>query len=175
MNQYISIGKIARPHGFKGSFITYTDLGKESALSYLKRIFVGREIQNLIECQLTESAWMPKGWKVTVDKFQSDTEIKSMQGWDVFADRADLKEKASFEYYVSDLIGMKTVDENGTTLGTFHSMSEIGTKDGKISQQSWNFVKPSGEEFSIPAIKRFIKSVDLKNKTITLQNMSDFE
>lgn len=175
MNQYISIACIARPHGFRGAFVAHSLLGRESALSYLTRVFVGKNLAALTEYPVESSDWMPKGWKLKLKGFDSDEDVKAVQQWEVFALREDLRAPLEGEYYVSDLLGLEGVDiATGQTIGLFTHLSEVSSSSGKVFQHSWHF-KSGDKEFSLPAIPKYVHAIDLQAKKIFLRNLAEFD
>lgn len=87
MRQLVELGKVGRPHGFKGDFVVQSHGGRDSALAYLDEVFVGPSDQSS-ECPLEsfkilEASWMPKGWKVSLDGVNSIEKVRSWQEYSV--------------------------------------------------------------------------------------------
>jgi 16S rRNA processing protein RimM len=73
----------------------------------------------------------------------------------------DLKELGEDEYYIHDLIDLDVFDEDGDCLGTITDVENYKSNDIYVVQS------PNGEQHMIPAIKDFIKEIDLSaNKMI---------
>lgn len=162
-SEFISVGTIEKPHGFRGSFVVRTSADRESALSYLNQVYLSSEESPL---KVEEAAWMPKGWKLTLSGLTSDAQVKTLIGRPLLAKRSELHELPHGEFYVSDLEGCTAVDaETGEELGTF-----VGLEDAKPYAQWW--FRRGEKEFSIPSLKRFISAVDLPEKKIRLTNFA---
>lgn len=175
MTDFISIAKVSRPHGFKGAFVATSPLGKDSALSYLKRVFVGSNAESAVPFEIETSDWMPRGWKLKLKTLDSEEGVKKLQTQSLFARREDLETPQNDEYFVSDLIQLPAIEEeSGKILGKFSHLSEVTLKGKETLQHTWHFEKEDGTEFSVPAVKRYIKSVSLNEREIRLQNLADF-
>ena len=66
------------------------------------------------------------------------------------------------EYFIADLIGLRTVTEEGETLGSLIDVLQTGANDVYVIQTE------EKEEILVPAIKECVKNVDLETGTITL-------
>jgi len=108
--ELVEIAKIIKPHGFKGALVAKTDAGKNSALSYLTTLYIGKTPSQTTEHKVLESAWMPKGWKLELSGITDDTMAKSLRAFSIYALRKDLSPVAENEFYVHDLLGACVVD-----------------------------------------------------------------
>ena len=152
----VSLGIIKRLHGFKGAFVVDSSTGEESALQYLKKVYVEGAAYTI-----EEAAWMPKGWKVQLVEVTTEAAAKALLGKTLQANRQDLEETGSNEFYVHDLIGAMAKDvDTEKDVGTFLRAESV-----KGGQDLWWF-DGEGHEFSVPATKDFIVKVETKTKTI---------
>jgi len=163
----IELGKISKPHGFRGAFVVYAPTGQASALAYVKEIRIGLEAASSVTYKIIETSWMPRGWKVVVEGITSDTQVNSLRGALVFTERTSLKETENDEFYVSDLVGAQVQDESGASIGTF-----VGVEPLPGQQDRWWVELKSGETIAIPATKQFVLGVDIKNRSVTVYNVS---
>lgn len=169
----VEVAKVARPHGFKGAFVAKTDAGRESALSYLTTLFIGKSPESTTEHTVIESAWMPKGWKLELSGITSDEMAKSLRSCSIYALRDDLAPVAENEFYVHDLLGASVVDSYSQKIcGTLSSIEPVAPDSSEILQDRW-WVESNGNFFSIPATTRYIHKIDVSQKTVWLKNLSD--
>ena len=172
----LKIGKVLKPHGYKGSFTVSTTTGKESALKSAIRLFIGADEGTAKPYQVVETAWMPKAWKITVQEVESEEAVEKMRDLNVFVERSDLPKTKSGEYYVSDLIGLTGIDsETQKSIGTFSELQELAISQSNIVQHTWIFKNSEGIELQVPAVPHFIGSVDLLNRRIFLKNLRELE
>lgn len=158
----------------RGAFVIQTPSDKESSLSALKTILIGKSENETSSYTIKEAAWMPTGWKIECLEVTSVEAAKKLLNHSVFVTRESLPPTKEKEYYEMDLKGLEARSvETKEVFGTFlYSEPVAHTKD--FQQDRWWFMTKSGE-FSIPATKRYIEKVDIENKTIWLKNLSDFE
>ncbi len=169
----VEIAKVARPHGFKGALVAKTDSGRNSALSYLTTLYLGKNQEHITEHKVLESAWMPKGWKLELSGITSDSMVKGFCSFSIYALRDDLAPVAENEFYVHDLLGASIVDIlSQQKCGTLSSIEPISNQSPEISQDRW-WIESNGNLFSIPATTRYIQKIDISQKTVWLKNLSD--
>lgn len=75
----------------------------------------------------------------------------------VFVDREDV-ELSDDTYFIQDLEGLTVIDQNNTVLGKIHEVLTLPSNDV--------YVIRGEDEYMIPAVKEFIKEIDLENKTV---------
>ena len=66
---------------------------------------------------------------VKFEGVNSREEAEALNGVELFVDRAKLPETDEDEFYVSDLIGMTAVDENGNEIGKIGDVPNFGAGD----------------------------------------------
>lgn len=173
LKELVEIAKVLRPHGYKGALVAKTDSGKESALSYLTKIYIGKTSNNTTEHKILESAWMPKGWKLELSGITSDAMAKNLKTFSIFALREDLSPVAENEFYIHDLLGASVMDTcSQEKCGTLSSIEPVSPQSNEISQDRW-WIESNGNFFSIPATTKYIQKIDISQKTIWLKNLSD--
>src|SRR5687767_2633065 len=98
----VEVGVVARPHGFRGAFVAVCGSGQESALSYVRHVYLDG-----VAHEVREAAWMPSGWKLELDGV---ADAKAIRGKKIFVERSQLRTLPANEFYLADLQGMKVVD-----------------------------------------------------------------
>lgn len=167
--KWVLIGKVSKLHGLRPNLVVHTDSDKESALSYLTAISFGPDPDKGPSFPITEASWMPKGWKVTLDETLTPDLAKSLVGKSVYALRENLKDLSENEFYLSDLEGCEAKSmETQEPVGSFIRMEEM------VGGATRWWFEGQGQEFSVPAIKRYVAKVDTQAKVIWLQNLKDF-
>ena len=98
---------------------------------------------------------------------RNDAEL--LQNKELWIDRKDLWKVPEDTYFVQDLQGSRIFLEDGTPLGTLtkvianpgHDLYEITKKDGK--------------SFLLPAVKEFVRAIDLEKQTVTVRLIEGLE
>jgi len=169
--KYIEIGKISRPHGLKGSVLIPSREGKDSALAYVDEISLGANQEQLKSYAITKRAWMPKGWKITLESVSRIEEAEPFRDFKVFVRRDQLQQADENEFYVTDLEGLEVVDaDTGNVIGTFSGIESDPMSEQL--QERW-LIEKNGEELTIPANQHFIKEVDTTNRKIFCHHLSE--
>jgi 16S rRNA processing protein RimM len=166
MLKLVELGKVARPHGFKGHFVVDSPSGHESSLGAVSDILIGRSPEDTTPYRIIEASWMPRGWKLHVEGVDTEAQVHALKGATVYAPREELPETEDGEYYISDLIGASVIDtETAREVGTLSGVETDG-------QHRW-WIRSSEGEFAIPANAHFIVSVDVEQRQIRVRNLSE--
>jgi 16S rRNA processing protein RimM len=164
----LQLGTLIKPHGFRGAAMIHTSTGSDSALNYLDVIYLRKDSEPLTRFEIETAQWMPTGWKIKLKGLDSDTQVEQWRDAKVYANRADLEEPDTGEFYVHDLIGANVVDsDTGKTLGQLYHVQAITTE-----QDVW-WIKTAQGELAIPATSHFILAVDALKKIVRVKNTQD--
>lgn len=166
----IEVGHIGRPHGFRGEFMLSNSWG-EPLPDDLEKVFVGREEADAQEHQVEKLTEMPKGLRIKLVDFQSDTKVKEHQGCRVFVPQEALPELESNEYYVGELVGSEVREETSDKLvGTLGGIEEVG---GGCADRWWvNGTDRS--QYVFPATSEIISRVDAGRRVIWVRDAEQF-
>lgn len=91
-------------------------------------------------------------------------EAEALNGLELYIDRAKLPDtEDEDEFYVSDLIGMTAMDENGEPLGKIHDVPNFGAGDMlEISPAN------GGGNYYLPFTKEVVPEIDFENGTLNI-------
>lgn len=171
-NHLISIGRVIRLHGYKGDLVVLSGAGKDSALGYLKNVWIGSQPESATSFELEEASWMPKGWKITLKDLRDEASAQRLKNQSVFARREDLEPASEDEYYVSDLEGALLVDaETGKERGKFIGLETPASASPGLTDLWWFEIE--GEERAVPAVKYYIDRVDPQGRRIYVKNLNE--
>ncbi|MCB0417964.1 MAG: 16S rRNA processing protein RimM [Bdellovibrionaceae bacterium] len=169
---FIELGVVVKPHGFKGSFLVRSSAGEQSALRYIKNLYVGSSSTDAQPLSVSEAAWMPKGWKISVNEIESEEAVDTIRGQSLFARRADLEEPGSNEFYVEDLVGLPVWDcDASRPIGSLMGVEPLS--DRSIGGDRWWIKTQTGKEVAIPANARYVEEVNTKQGYIRLRNVGE--
>lgn len=160
MKDYFEIGKIVNTQGIRGDvrIVPQTDDIKRFERLKTVDIYKGDKKRTLT----IEKVWYHK--KFVIIKF---LEIKTMNDAEEIKDyvirisRDEAIELEEDEYFITDLIGIDVVTEDKNKIGTIKDVLVTGANDVYV-------VKTEGKDLLIPAIKKCILDVDMKNKVMTV-------
>ena len=167
MTDFLEVGFIKKPHGFRGAFVISS---KSEALFEAEEIGL---VQNSDPAptffEIQEKSLTPKGWLLRLGEIKSDAEVKENVGKPVFISRDFLPKLEENEFYAAELENFEARDsKTGNYLGRF-LMAETLASD---SVDRWWF-KNASDSFAILANKRFVDSIDTEKKIIYLKNLDE--
>lgn len=100
------------------------------------------------------------------------TSAEALTGMDIMIAEEDLEELEDGVYYVRDLIGMAVFDvaqdDYGRLLGRIKDVIQGG------AQPLYVVERPRGTDILIPAVDKFIKKIDVKNRRMEVELIPGF-
>ena len=157
------IGKILKPHGVKGEVRVYPTTDAPSRFEMLDE--AGVEFDNGREALSLSIERVKFSQKFVLLKFKgidSMNEAEQLRGGSIIiADGQALPLEAD-EYYIRDLYEMAVVTDEGEQLGVIADVLETGANDVYVVRRT------NGGDVLIPAVKQYIKSVDVNGRVMTV-------
>ena len=156
MEDLLQVGIITSTHGVRGEVKVYPTTDDPRRFRRLKEVVLdtGREKINL---------------EIEGVKFFKQFVILKFKGLDNINDIEKYRQKSLYvtrknavrlqrdEYFISDLIGLKVQDEDGTELGTVKDVIDTGAND------VYEVEMADGRSLLLPAIEQCILNVDVEN------------
>lgn len=156
MNKII-VGKIINTHGIKGEVKLLKDHDRK--LNQKAKYYIEGNCE-----QYTIKSERSKG-NISIIKFlgyDNINDVVGFKGCNLAICEKDLLELDVDEYYIKDLIGLDIYDENSQYVGELVDVLSYAANDVYVVQTH------DGDKM-IPAVKEFIKKVDIKNKKIVIK------
>ena len=88
---------------------------------------------------------------------------EALKGKYLYIDRENARPLEEDEYFVPDLVGLKVCSPEGEVYGTLKDVIQ------NTAQDVYEVQKEDGGVFMIPAVKQFIKNVDIPGGVITVE------
>lgn len=139
----------------------------KNALKEVRKILVGRDSVEAKICPLVEADWMPKGWKLTLGGVTTIEAAENLRGTSVFLFREDISTEDN-EYLVQDLVGCEVFDRVRGPVGVMDSV-----EPASIGSDRWWIKTPDGQLVPVPAVRRFIVSVDVVKRQIKIVDFDE--
>lgn len=164
MEEMLRVGVISSTHGVRGEVKVYPTTDDPERFLDLAQVTLdtGRE-------QITLEIQNVKFFKnMVILKFKgydNINDIEKYKGKDLLIHRDQAVELKEDEYFVTDLMGLKVVSEEGTVLGILKEVIPTGANDVYVVQPE------NGKELLLPAIKDCILNVDLEKGIMTIHLM----
>lgn len=168
MEDMLRVGVITSTHGLKGDVKVFPTTDDINRFSQLKRVFLMENPQNHI--RKTSSEWIElevervkyfKQFAIVKFKGMDDINvIEKYKGADIFVTREDAVPLDEDEYFITDLIGLRVIDEeNGQELGILEDVLQTGAND--VYQVKTVEGLTERGSLLLPAIADCIKEVNL--------------
>lgn len=141
----------------------HTPQSDKSALDKVSKLLVGLNPASAVSYVVSEANWMPKGWKLTFEGVPSIEAAEGLRGLSVFISREDIAAPGENEYLVQDLIGCEVIDRVKGKVGILDSI-----EPASMGADRWWIKVPDGDTVPVPAVRRFILSVDTAKRQIVI-------
>ena len=93
---------------------------------------------------------------------QDRNAAESLVGAKLYIEESQLEELPEDTYYVRDLIGLRVLDQEDNPVGEIKDVLQNGPQDIYVIKLS------EGKEAMVPAVKEFIKEIDINSKLIRI-------
>lgn len=158
MDRLIKIGKIVSPHGIKGQIKVY-NYSRRDRFEDISEITIDKETFNIESITSVKHMVILK-----VHGIDDRNSAEALRGKDVFMDEKYLDELKEDEYLIRDLIGLDVFRDESSSIGKVIDVLQYGPSD------TYEIKLNNGKMAYIPAVKEFIKDVDLE-KGITIETI----
>lgn len=155
----VKLGQITAPVGIKGEVKVFPYVDDLSRFYDITDVFVG-ENEDMFS---VEKIRFDKGMAVIKFKEVPDRNCAELQRNKYLYLNKEDYDLEEDQYFLDELIGCKVISQDGEVLGVLSSVLQNTT-----IQDTYEIKKPDGKTFLVPAVKEFIRNIDLANKTITI-------
>lgn len=155
MLEYLKIGGIISTHGLKGEVKVFPTTEDVRRYDDLDRVFIEMPQGRL--CVHVERVRYFKN--LVIVKFRGYDRIEDVEGFlkhDLYVSREDAIELKENEYFVGDVIGLKTITDDGRVLGTLEDVLETGANDVYVISDA----KDPKKEILLPVIRDVILEIN---------------
>ena len=156
MMDLVYVGKIVNTHGIKGELRIKSDFEKKELVFKVGNKIIIENSEHIIRSYRVHKIFD----MITIDDFKNINDVLCFVGKNVYVSRDSLKLNKS-DYLLSDLIGLNVVF-NDTVYGIVSDYSNDLNPLLKIKYE---------KNYYIPINSKFIKSVDLENKIIYVDDI----
>ena len=164
MEEMLRVGVISSTHGVRGEVKVYpTTDDPERFLDLDEVILDAGRAQIVLKIQNVKFF---KNMVILKFKgYDNINDIEKYKGRDLLIRRDQAVDLDEDEYFITDLVGLKVVPEDGTVLGVLKEVMPTGANDVYIVSRK------DGKELLLPAIKECIRNVDLEQGVMNIHLM----
>ncbi|HXF99157.1 MAG TPA: ribosome maturation factor RimM [Bacteroidota bacterium] len=159
----IAVGRIVKAFGIRGELVVSPMTDSVLRFSKLKQVFVGRDDRSVRETEVTHVSLdaEKRGVRLQLAGYNDRTAASELVGSFLFVDERDAVRPAEGAYFIHDLIGLRVLDERGTVVGVVREVVKYPAQDVYV-------LECNGTEVMVPAVKEFIRQIDLDAGTMTI-------
>ncbi|WP_297789342.1 ribosome maturation factor RimM [uncultured Anaerococcus sp.] len=160
----ITVAEVITTHGIRGNVKVRSFSDNEKRFEKGSKVYIGDELLTI------EDSFDQKGLKVL--KFVEYNDINDsikLVGKDITIDEKDRGVLSEGEFYIYELIGLD-VYSKGQIVGKVKDVIS-----GVYPNDVYVIEKKDNKEVLLPALKTVITNVDINNKKIEVDNLSDYE
>ena len=162
MEKYLRVGVITSPHGVRGEVKVYPTTDDAIRFKKLDHVILDLGRGESRELKIRQVKFFKN---MVILKFDGVDTMNEVEGWrqkDLLITRDQAVPLQEDEFFITDLIGLTVVTDEGDTLGTLTDVMETGANDVYCVKT------PEGKELLLPAIHDCILDVDLDEQKMTI-------
>ena len=161
MEQHFIIGKIINTHGIKGELKVLPLTDDYNRFKKLKSILVEKN-NNLTKCNVSTVKFINNFVILKLDEINTIEQAQAYKECYIKIDRTQAIKLPKHSYFICDIIGIEVFTDNNELLGIIKDVLQTGGSDTYI-------VDYNGKDLMIPAVKEFVKSIDINNKKMIVK------
>jgi 16S rRNA processing protein RimM len=162
LQQLVAVGSITKPFGVRGDVIVRVLSDVPGRFHTLRKIRLGYDEKATVLRGIERATAGSRGIKVKLEGINDRTAAEGIRGQMLFVDSQETTLLPRGTYFVHDIVGLSVVDERGETLGTVADVLHYPASDVYV-------VRNSSGEFLVPAVKQFIRKIDLPMRTLVVR------
>lgn len=157
---YTIIGKIINTHGVRGELKIHPMTGYIDRFFELEKVYIGEDKEKLT----VEKARYHKSFVILkLEEYDNINQVLLFKEKYIYVDDEDKMILPEDSYFIDDLIDCKVFDLDNREIGHIKDIIYTNKDDVYVVKSAFN-----NKEYLIPAIKEFIKDIDIKNKTVII-------
>jgi len=157
-----AVGVIAKVFGVKGEVKVHSYSRSYDEFKKLGSVLAGKNEDTVVERRIEKVS--PRGNDIYI-KFQDVDDrnaAEALIGQFLYVEETARKRLAPGEFFVDDIIGMSVCDSRKKVLGVVRDVVRYPAQDVYV-------VETGRGEIMVPAVRDIIRSVDVKNRTMTIE------
>ncbi len=155
---YIVIGKITNTHGLKGEVKVYPLTDDAKRFDLLERAYLGDE---KIQVQVEGVKYQKNLVILKFKEYSHINEIENFKDYYIYVDEEGKIELAKDHFFIYEVLNSQVFDLDMNLIGSLIDIIQGSGNDVYVVKDS-----KSKKEYLIPAVKQFVKKVDIEEKKI---------
>jgi len=160
LNLY-AVGKITGCFGVKGFVKIRPSTHSLERLKLLREVFVGVSTDSAIPAVVEEVIVNRQQVLIKLKDIDNKTSAENFIGQFMFIDEKELKQPTVGSFFIHEIIGCEVWLKEGGLAGKIVDVYKMPAQDVWVLEKN-------GKQFLIPAVKEFVKVVDMKKRKIII-------
>lgn len=161
-DEYIFVGKLGRTAGINGSLTIVPLTSFPERFSKMRDFFLTKEKCAPVYLEVEKVTYTDKRILVKFKGIDSEEKAKELTGYRITVARKDRVKPPKDCYFVEDLLECEVVVKKTGRRGKMKDVMDMSSNDIYV-------IDFGGQEVLVPAIKQFVKDVDIERKQITVE------
>lgn len=167
VGERIAIARLVAPFGIKGYLKVRLFSEDPKRLASLKRVYIGSSPETSTPGTIDDVLIQHNGIMLKLAEVPDRTAAERMAGNFLFVEETETIHLPKGSYFIHELIGCTVQSADGKELGILADVQQYPAQD------IWS-IAYEGKTVMIPAVKEFIKSVDIGQRVIVVQHVEGF-
>ncbi len=161
MEEYLRVGVIATTHGLRGEVKVYSTSDDPDRFDRLEKAFIDTGKEKL-PVTVASVKYFKNMVILKFKEFDSIDQVERFRGKDLLVDREHAIPLRENEYFITDLIGLRVITDEGKEFGTLADVMKTGANDVYVIRGK------DDKEYLFPVIPDCILKVDLEQQAVTV-------
>lgn len=157
-----AIGKIVKAFGIRGDVIVQPMTSSTARFKKLKSVLAGRGENETRELTVSGVRVEDRGARMSFAEVPDRNAAERLVGLLLFVSEEQKIKLPRGTYFVHDVVGMTVIDQHDQPVGVVKEVLKMAANDIYV-------VENAGKEVLIPAVKEFIRSVDVKQRSMRVE------
>lgn len=164
MEELLRVGVISSTHGVRGEVKVYPTTDDAERFLDLDTVLLdaGKE---KISLKIQNVKFFKNMVILKFKGYDNINDIEKYKGRDLLIRREQAVSLEENEFFITDLIGLQVITDQGEPLGTLTDVMPTGANDVYVVRRE------NGKELLLPAIKECVLEVDLKERVMKVHVM----
>ncbi|SHK12065.1 ribosome maturation factor RimM [Tepidibacter formicigenes] len=160
MVEYFKVGQIVNTQGLKGEMRVYPLTDYKERFEELDWVYIGDDLETKYEIEKVR--YKNNLAVLKIKGIDNVNEVEKLRNRYLKVPRENARKLEEDEYFIADLIGLKSFTLSGDYIGILEDVIQTGANDVYVIKNE------EGKEFLIPAVKKFVPEINMEDKKIII-------
>ncbi len=157
-----AVGRVVKAIGIAGEIVVQPMTDFPDRFRRTRVLWLGPDSASVTEVRVEKAGVTGKGVRLKLGGIDDRNAAERLRGRILFVDEAHRAKLAPGQFFVHDVVGLSVREEGGGEIGTVADVLRYPASDVYV-------VRGDRGEILIPAVKEFVRSVDLDARTMTVR------